>query len=30
LIAAVTPIWPIRLNQPENQPQAGDPSFDDL
>ena len=21
----MTPIWPIRLNQPENQPQAGEP-----
>ena len=28
-IAAVTAIWPIRLNQPVNQPQAGLPSFDD-
>ena len=27
-IAAVTAIWPIRLNQPVNQPQAGPPSFD--
>ena len=28
-IAAVTAIWPSRLNQPVNQPQAGLPSFDD-
>ena len=28
-IAAVTAIWPIRLNQPVNQPQPGLPSFDD-
>src|SRR5204863_8285396 len=27
-IAAVTAIWPMRLNQPVNQPQAGLPSFD--
>jgi len=28
-IAAVTAIWPTRLNHPVNQPQAGLPSFDD-
>ncbi len=28
-IAAVTAIWPIRLNQPVNQPQPGLPSRDD-
>jgi len=28
-MAAVTPIWPMRLNQPVNQPHAGEPSFDD-
>ena len=27
-IAAVTAIWPTRLNQPVNQPQPGLPSFD--
>src|SRR5438445_11834405 len=27
-IAAVTAIWPTRLNQPVNQPHAGLPSFD--
>src|SRR2546423_11295286 len=27
-IAAVTAIWPMRLNQPVNHPQAGLPSFD--
>ena len=27
-MAAVTAIWPIRLNQPVNQPQAGPPSLD--
>ena len=28
-MAAVTAIWPTRLNQPVNQPQAGLPSLDD-
>ena len=28
-IAAVTAIWPIRLNQPVNHPHPGLPSFDD-
>jgi hypothetical protein len=28
-IAAVTAIWPMRLNQPVNQPHAGLPSRDD-
>src|SRR5713101_4607841 len=28
-IAAVTAIWPMRLNQPVNHPQAGLPSLDD-
>src|SRR5215470_16735457 len=28
-IAAVTAIWPTRLNQPVNQPHAGLPSFED-
>ena len=27
-MAAVTAIWPMRLNQPVNQPQAGLPSFE--